>query len=105
MLEAHVAGLRPPTPPIAPRLWAAGRPDSETDVALLTRFGFQPARYFFEMVRPTLDEIEEPVMPDGVELRPVTESQMRQLWDADIEAFRDHWGGFDGSEAIPAVDA
>ena len=37
-------------------------------------------------------------MPPGLELRPVSEEQMRQLWDADIEAFRDHWGGFDESE-------
>ncbi len=25
--------------------------------------------------------------------------QLRQLWDADVEAFRDHWGGFDASES------
>ena len=23
---------------------------------------------------------------------------LRQLWDADVEAFRDHWGGFDDSD-------
>jgi ribosomal protein S18 acetylase RimI-like enzyme len=36
-------------------------------------------------------------MPDGLEVRPVPEAQLRQLWDADVEAFRDHWGGFDDS--------
>jgi ribosomal protein S18 acetylase RimI-like enzyme len=76
--------------------WAT---DSERDkIALLTRFGFTPVRYFFDMVRPTLDDIEEPVLPDGLELRPVTEDQWKQLWNADIEAFLDHWGGFDGSD-------
>jgi len=99
MLEAHVAALAAANPtdrPLAMGSWAA---DSESDrIALLTRFGFQPARYFFEMVRPDLDEIEEPVLPERIELRSVTDAQMRQLWEADIEAFLDHWGGFDGSE-------
>ena len=91
-----LAAAYPTDRPLSMGSWAA---DSETErIALLTRFGFQPARYFFEMVRPSLDEIEQPVMPDGIEVRPVSEAQLRQLWEADIEAFRDHWGGFDGSE-------
>ncbi len=64
-LEAHVAALAAANPterPLAMGSWAA---DSESDrIALLTRFGFQPARYFFDMVRPALDEIEEPVLPE-----------------------------------------
>jgi ribosomal protein S18 acetylase RimI-like enzyme len=31
-------------------------------------------------------------LPAGVELRPVTEDQHRAIFDADDEAFRDHWG-------------
>ena len=64
-LEAHVATLAAANPterPLAMGSWAA---DSESDrIALLTRFGFQPVRYFFDMVRPALDEIEEPVLPE-----------------------------------------
>ena len=31
--------------------------------------------------------------------------QMRQLFDADVEAFLDHWGGFDATDAVVrAVD-
>jgi ribosomal protein S18 acetylase RimI-like enzyme len=37
-------------------------------------------------------------MPDGLEIRPVTMDSVRQVWLADIEAFRDHWGGFDSSD-------
>ena len=56
-------------------------------------------RWGFEMVRPDLDGVEVPPLPDGLELRPVEERAMlRQLWDADVEAFRDHWGGFDDSD-------
>ena len=68
---------------------------------LLAAAGYSPARYFFEMLRPSLDEVGMPPMPDGLELRPIgrdRESQ-KQLWDADVEAFQDHWGGFDSSDA------
>jgi mycothiol synthase len=72
--------------------------DNETDkIALLRRFGLTEARWFFDMVRPSLDQIEEPVLPDGLEFRPLAESDLPRFWDADIEAFRDHWGGFDES--------
>jgi mycothiol synthase len=99
LLEAHVAEMAVANPSDRPLVMGSWAADSEADrIALLTRFGFQPVRYFFDMVRPSLDEIEEPVLPEGIELRPVSDGQMRQLWDADVEAFRDHWGGFDGSE-------
>ena len=46
-----------------------------------------------------------PPLPDGLEVRPVDgRDQIRQIWDADVEAFQDHWGGFDCSEAeLPAL--
>jgi GNAT superfamily N-acetyltransferase len=63
------------------------------------RRGYEPVRWGFEMVRPTLDDVEVPPLPDGIELRPVAgRDQLKQLWAADTEAFRDHWGGFDGSD-------
>ena len=52
------------------------------------------------MERPGLDT-DLPVigpLPDGIEVRPVTGDQLRTIWDADVEAFRDHWGGHDESE-------
>jgi ribosomal protein S18 acetylase RimI-like enzyme len=68
-------------------------------VALIEQEGYERARLFFDMERPDLDGIVLPPMPTGIEVRPVREDQLRQLWDADVEAFADHWGGFDGSEA------
>ena len=63
------------------------------------RRGYAPVRYGFEMVRPNLEGVDVPPLPDGLELRPVEgRAGMRQLWDADVEAFRDHWGGFDDSD-------
>ena len=68
---------------------------------MLERAGYAVERYFFEMLRPTLDDIAVPEMPDGLEIRPIgtDRASLKRLWDADVEAFIDHWGGFDGSEA------
>jgi mycothiol synthase len=70
-------------------------------VRLFKRSGYEVVRYFFEMNRPNLDEIDVPPMPDGLEVRPIASDRasLKQLWDADLEAFQDHWGGFDGSDA------
>jgi mycothiol synthase len=65
---------------------------------LLESEGYSPARWFFDMVRPTLDDITDFPLPEGLEIRAVTPDQWRRIFDADIEAFRDHWGGLDGSD-------
>ena len=72
----------------------AGGPPGEE---LLRSDGYATARWFIDMARPTLDDIVEPPMPDGLELRPVTPDQHETVWRANREAFRDHWGGSDES--------
>lgn len=68
-------------------------PDEATDwIAQLTAEGYQPVRYFFKMSRPLSGPLPDFPMPDGLELRPVTPAHYRLIWDASIEAFRDHWG-------------
>jgi mycothiol synthase len=67
-------------------------------VAIAQASGYHAVRWFFDMVRPDLDDIPEIPMPEGLEVRPITEDLHRALWEADLEAFRDHWGGFDDSE-------
>lgn len=66
--------------------------------ALLRSFGFEPVRWFFEMTRDLSEPIPDVPLPDGLEVRPVETDRIRQIWEADVEAFIDHWGGFDGSE-------
>jgi mycothiol synthase len=76
--------------------WAAeGRPAA----TLLERSGYSIVRWFFEMVRPTLDGVPDVPLPAALELRPVTREQYPAIWRANREAFRDHWGGSDESEA------
>jgi mycothiol synthase len=69
-------------------------------IRLFTRAGYERARSFFEMLRPNLDDVDLPPMPDGLEIRPVGSDRdsQKQFWDADVEAFADHWGGFDASD-------
>jgi len=52
---------------------------------------FKPTRYFIEMSR-TLENIPEAELPEGIEARPVTKELARKVWNASVEAFRDHWG-------------
>ncbi|KAA3644900.1 MAG: GNAT family N-acetyltransferase [Chloroflexi bacterium] len=67
--------------------------DTETGtIAMLEKFGYKPQRYFFEMTRDLSQPIEERPMPEGIETRPSTKEQYRQIWDGLEEAFRDHWG-------------
>ncbi len=68
--------------------------------ALLRGAGFSPVRWFFDMTRPNLDEVPDVPLPEAFEIRRVTMANVRTVWAADVEAFRDHWGGFDGSEAM-----
>jgi mycothiol synthase len=98
--EARLRALAAEHATDRPRVYSAFAPDTRLGaVALLTGRGYQPVRYFFDMVRPTLDELVVPDLPDGLEYRPVAGRElMRQLFDADVEAFRDHWGGFDATD-------
>lgn len=53
---------------------------------------FEPIRYEFEMSRPCSEPMEVTSLPDGIEVRRPTPEQYRQVWEAQAEAFRDHWG-------------
>jgi mycothiol synthase len=59
---------------------------------LLIENGYEPVRYFCEMVRPDLENIPDAVLPDGLEVRPALPEHYQQIWDASHEAFHDHWG-------------
>jgi len=59
---------------------------------MLEKNGYKPIRYGVEMVRPDLENIPDFPLPEGLEIRPVLPGYYRAIWDADKEAFRDHWG-------------
>jgi GNAT superfamily N-acetyltransferase len=59
--------------------------------ALLQNEGYTPVRYEFSMLRPLTEPVEVTPMPEGLEVRPVRPEDIRKVWDAAQEAFRDHW--------------
>jgi mycothiol synthase len=80
-------------------------------VALYESEGYAIVRYGFMMVRDLTEPIPELPLPDGLEVRPVKPVDHRRIWDADVEAFRDHWdpgertdADFEGWFASPELD-
>jgi mycothiol synthase len=76
-----------------PRLFEAFAAATQPGAAaLLLSEGYEPCVYFALMVRPDLENIPEAPMPEGLEVRPVKPEHYRAIWEANSEAFRDHWG-------------
>ncbi len=98
--EARMLDIAAGHPDDMPKDYGAFAPERRVGaVALLTAAGYEPWRYFFDMLRPDLEGVEEPPVPEGMEIRPVSDLDgYRRLFAADSEAFMDHWGGFDASE-------
>lgn len=61
-------------------------------IALLEASGWARKGQGYEMVRATMDDIAEVPMPQGLVVRPIgtDEASRRRVWDAAVEAFRDH---------------
>ena len=66
--------------------------------ALLKSEGFKPIRWYFGMRRATLAEVPDAPLPDGLEFRAVTADQHRAIFEAEREAFRDHWSAREQTE-------
>lgn len=67
-------------------------------VALMVGAGYAPVAHYASMLRPNLDDIADRKLPDGVQIRPVREEHLRAIWEADVEAFRDHFGSVETDE-------
>jgi mycothiol synthase len=59
---------------------------------LLEQEGYRPVRYGFGMRKQGLGELPAVELPGGLVIREVTPDHHRAIFDADEEAFRDHWG-------------
>lgn len=60
---------------------------------LLANEGFTPVRWFFEMVRPEGAPVEEPRLPDGLDLEMYSDAVSEELRLVNDEVFADHWRG------------
>jgi mycothiol synthase len=59
---------------------------------LLENSGYQPIRFFYQMVRASLDNLPEFPLPEGVEIRPVTPEHYGAIWGSVDETSQDEWG-------------
>lgn len=87
--------------PDAPRHWhqAFVHQGETARAALMEKAGYRPERYFFTMVRPTLEAIPDIPLPPGLEVRPVQPEHRRPIWDAHQRAFEAAWGYSVATEA------
>jgi mycothiol synthase len=92
------AAAAPGAAPIERRLESWAFESQPRRTRLLTSEGFEVVRWFFEMLRPNLNDVADQPMPEGLEIRPVVAEDHRRIWEADVEAFRDHWGATDDTE-------
>jgi len=73
--------------------------DTEEGARILyEQAGYKPVLYSVDMVRPDLEDIPDVSLPEGLVVRTPVESEMRKVWEADVEAFQDHIGATEGTE-------
>ncbi len=86
-------------PADAPKYFQASASDTQVWWRdCLTDDAFEPVRYGLTMTRPCSEQMEASPLPKGLEIRPVKEEHYRQIWNADQEAFQDHWGYIPATE-------
>jgi GNAT superfamily N-acetyltransferase len=99
-LQRRLREIAATQPDAVPRFFNTYVADTETGTeALLQRDGYTAVRHSYDMARPTLDDLPDAPMPAGLEVRPVLPEHYRAIWDADNEAFQDHWGYSPPTEA------
>ncbi len=76
-----------------------GRQPVGGEAEWLEELGYRATTFEAFMVRPHLDDIPALSLPDGLEMRPVETAQIRSIWEAEVEAMRDHWGFVEPTEA------
>ena len=72
---------------------------SATARRLLEHDGYAVVRYMVAMVRPSLADPPSPELPAGLEVRPATPDMAIRILRAGDEAFRDHWGFHEATDA------
>jgi GNAT superfamily N-acetyltransferase len=73
-----------------PHMVQAGAADTEKDwISVLTKEGYSPFHYSFKMVRPSLEDILDFPLPEGIEVRPVKPEHYQAIIDAWNEAIKD----------------
>lgn len=91
--QDHLLKIAATQPNATSRFFEAVVVDTAVEAnAILVDDGYNAARYFYHMVRPSLENIPNCDLPEGIEVRPVQLEHLPIINEASREAFRDHWG-------------
>lgn len=85
-----IAGEHPDDAPKFFQTW--GTKDMKWSEDLMEQLGFKAVRYGFSMKRPCSQPVDVNPLPEGLEVRLVGPEDYRKVFEANSEAFRDHWG-------------
>ncbi|HET7030275.1 MAG TPA: GNAT family N-acetyltransferase [Candidatus Limnocylindrales bacterium] len=99
ILEHHARELAAADPAPGTVLETFGGDRAPEREAMIQAAGYVPIRHGYSMVRPTLDDLPDATLPEGLEIREVRPEHLRAIWDAGTEAFRDMWGWTEPSAA------
>lgn len=95
-LQQIMDGFKPGQPKVL-RTWL-GEKEKQLE-RLLKEMQYNADRYFFEMVRPHLDDIPDLPIPDGLVVRPPENvEEYHMVFKAEEEIFQDHWGATEWKE-------
>lgn len=78
----------------AVRVHAGASSDNELLADEVRRRGYELVRHFFTMEIDLADEPPAPEWPEGIDVRTYRPGDEHALYDADMEAFEDHWDFF-----------
>jgi len=97
--ERRIRAIAATHPADVPKLLQNDHNDLQVGVAaLLQANGYEAVRWGYRMTRPVSDPLPDAPMPAGLEARPASRDQARQLWEALQDAFSDSWGFVPGTE-------
>lgn len=97
--EARLRQIAAGHPAAGERTFEVVHGDQELGAAsLYAAAGYRPVLHGAEMVRPDLEGIPECPLPEGLVVRTPRPEELRRVWEAEVEAFRDHLG------AAPSTD-
>jgi len=86
-------------PANAPKYFQSWGVDSQIwFTGLLKTHNFEAVRYGIEMTRPCKQPVDVSPLPEGIVVRQPAPQEIRKVWDAKNEAFRDHFGFFEPTE-------
>ncbi len=98
--EARLSEMAAARPAGSPAVYETMATEANAGLlALLTQEGYHVEVTYARMVRPDLEDIPSAPLPPGLEVRPVQPAHLRAIFDAENEAFHDHWGHIPRSDS------